>query len=69
MNTDIVVADYILKRLRILEEIAYAACDFLDSHDEIVGETCKTCVDNEKTCGEFLGDLLDDFTHERHVKK
>ena len=52
----------ILARLRALEEIAYCAADLIDSHDEVIGETCKACGQGgDATHGEVLEKLLDEF--------
>lgn len=34
---------------------------FFDNHPEILGQTCKYCVDEEITCGEHLYELLQKF--------
>lgn len=34
---------------------------FFDMHPEVIGETCKNCCNNEKTCAEQLIEQLEKF--------
>jgi len=44
-----------------LEKLSNAALILLDNHHEILGETCKQCLPQEKTCAENLRLLAERF--------